>query len=61
MSTDHILTGDADGALSGTERAETCRAPNCWRDGRAVRVAGQTVRVAVLCDRHRRAFLEVSS
>ena len=61
MSTDHALTTDADHALSGTERGETCRAPNCWRDAAAVRVAGETEREAVLCDTHRKAFLGVGS
>jgi hypothetical protein len=61
VSADHVVTGDADDALSGTERAETCRAPNCWRDAAAVRVADETEREAVLCEEHRRAFLGVSS
>ena len=61
MSADHVAQADAHGDESGRDDAETCRAPNCWRDGHTVRVAGQTVRVAVLCDRHRRAFLGVSS
>jgi hypothetical protein len=61
MSADSVLSADADGAESGRDGGDTCRAPNCWRDGRAVRVAGETARVAVLCERHRRAFLGVSS
>jgi len=61
MSADHVAHADADGAESGRDGGDTCRAPNCWRDGHAVRVAGQTVRETVLCDRHRRTFLEVSS
>jgi len=61
MSADHVVTGDADHALGGTERGETCRAPSCWRDAAAVRVAGEPEREAVLCEEHRRAFLGVSS
>jgi hypothetical protein len=61
MSAEHVLTGDADDALSGTDRGETCRAPNCWRDAAAVRVASKPEREAVLCEEHRRAFLGVSS
>ena len=40
---------------------ERCRAPNCWRDGSLVRVAGETAVPAVLCDEHARLFLGVSS
>lgn len=61
MSADYVVTGDADDAHSGTERRDTCRAPNCWRDAEPVRVAGETEREAVLCERHRQAFLGVSS
>jgi hypothetical protein len=61
MSADYVVTGDADNAHSGTQRGETCRAPNCWRDAEPVRVADETERVAVLCDKHRQAFLGVSS
>lgn len=61
MSADYVVTGDADAAHSGTERRDTCRAPNCWRDAEPVRVTGETERDAVLCERHRRAFLGVSS
>jgi len=43
------------------EAAETCRAPNCWRDGSPVRVGGETAVPAVLCDEHARLFLGVSS
>jgi len=43
------------------ERAERCRAPNCWRDGSAVRVDGETAVSAVLCDEHIKVFLGVSS
>jgi len=61
MSADHVAQADAHGDESGRDDAGTCRAPNCWRDGHVVRVAGQTVRETVLCDRHRRTFLGVSS
>ena len=61
MSADHVVTADADAAHSRGERAETCRAPNCWRDAVPVRVADETERDAVLCEDHRRAFLGVSS
>jgi hypothetical protein len=61
MSADHVAHADADGGESGRDDAETCRAPNCWRDGHAVRVAGQTARETVLCERHRRTFLGVGS
>lgn len=44
------------------ERARTiCRVPNCWRDATAVRVVGETVREAILCERHRRGYFGVSS
>jgi len=39
----------------------TCRAPNCWRDGSPVLVAGETTVPTVLCDEHTRMFLGVSS
>jgi hypothetical protein len=61
MSADHVVTGDSDDAHSGTERGDTCRAPNCWRDAEPVRVTGDSDRVAVLCEEHRRTFLGVSS
>jgi len=38
--------------------AATCAAPSCWSDGETVRVGE---REAVLCERHRRTFLGVSS
>jgi hypothetical protein len=42
------------------ERA-TCRVPNCWRDGHVVRIAGETVRETVLCDKHEKTFIRGSS
>ena len=36
----------------------TCAAPSCWSDAERVRVGD---REAVLCETHRKAFLEVSS
>ena len=58
MSAEHAVHVDADGAESGRECVETCRAPNCWLDGVRVRVGE---REAVLCETHRKAFLGVSS
>jgi hypothetical protein len=44
------------------ERAcATCRVPNCWRDATAIRVVDETVREAILCERHRRGYFGVSS
>jgi hypothetical protein len=61
MSAEHAVHGDAGGDESGRDDGETCRAPNCWRNGHAVRVAGQTACETVLCERHRRTFLGVGS
>ncbi|MFY4815081.1 hypothetical protein ACOJIV_20650 [Haloarcula sp. AONF1] len=46
---------------SRAQRGDTCAAPSCWREGRLVRVVGETVRKAVLCETHRKALLGVSS
>jgi len=43
------------------QSGEKCAAPSCWREGRLVRVVGETVRKAVLCETHRKALLGVSS
>ena len=58
------MSADACPAESDESRAqsgETCAAPSCWREGRLVRVVGETVRQAVLCETHRKALLGVSS
>lgn len=40
------------------ERSPPCTAPSCWRNGRRRRVDG---REAVLCDRHAKSFLQVTT
>jgi hypothetical protein len=50
-----VVTAESD--ESEREDTETCRTPNCWRDGVPVRVAGVTEVPAVLCERHRRIYL----
>ena len=49
-------SGESDG-----HGGETCTAPSCWRDGRPVRVGGETAVEAVLCETHEKAYLQVSS
>lgn len=46
---------------TAAERSLTCRVPNCWRDAKAVSITGKTEIEAVLCERHRRDYLGVSS
>lgn len=60
MSAEQILTAAGDAAERGGERVERCRVPNCWRDASTVRIGGSD-REAILCKRHRRHFLGVSS
>lgn len=61
MNTNATARARTDGAESGRERGERCRAPNCWRRGVQVHIAGETVLPAVLCRRHRKAYFGVSS
>ena len=57
MSAEHD-TATCESAHAARTDAATCAAPSCWSDADRVRVGD---RVAVLCETHRKAFLEVSS
>ena len=57
MSADYVRAGCETGETARSERP-TCAAPSCWSDAETVRVGD---REAVLCERHRRTFLGVSS
>jgi hypothetical protein len=61
MSADCVLSAAGESDETAARDAETCRAPNCWRDGGPVRVDDETAVPAVLCDEHARLFLGVSS
>lgn len=54
-------SNDSPGPDTGHETGRACAAPSCW--GKALRytVEGATGRQAVLCRRHAKAFLGVSS
>ena len=57
MSAGFDTAGCETGETARSERP-TCAAPSCWSDAETVRVGD---REAVLCLRHRKAFLGVSS
>jgi len=61
MSADCVLSAAAESDETAARDDESCRAPNCWRDGVPVRVDDETTVPAVLCDEHARLFLGVSS
>jgi len=58
--TDNVATVTASETATQQEQSLTCRAPNCWRDGSPVCIAGETEVPAVLCDTHAKTFLEGS-
>lgn len=57
MSADYMRAA-AESDETARSESSTCAAPSCWAD--AVRVCVGD-REAVLCETHRKAFLEVSS
>ena len=57
MSAGFDTAGCETGETARSQRP-TCAAPSCWSDAETVRVGD---REAVLCERHRRSFLGVSS
>lgn len=57
MSADYMRAGSQERAR-GARAVGTCAAPSCWSEAEPVRVGE---REAVLCERHRRTFLGVSS
>lgn len=56
MSADLELRADAQ-----DEHTQSTSCAICWREGKPVRIAGETEVDAILCETHRKAYLGVSS
>jgi hypothetical protein len=44
-----------------TRPQTTCAAPNCWEEGEAIEIEGDSSRAPILCELHRRCYLGVST
>jgi hypothetical protein len=53
-------------ATDGVDRGDQqhpviCAAPNCWEEGEAIEIEGDSSRAPILCELHRRCYLGVST